>query len=447
MNLVGEIGIKTGESPRTYGFDDLCAQFLASVQQASHGYWENRDVDATPHEDFLAISWRGSLEYWIAREYWKVRERKRRKAREKGFNPDSRRGWLGNGPVLIDEGAEKEARGTYGNCRERPHTCEAIVFYKTANIAPASLIEMAPGVQQAFADAPLHTFFVIGREQRPRPSGEALEFSSFRPLSLGGPHRQPDKLVRALLDIIFPKKADRVEAEGDGGCKLCIVAGCLALVLVLGLSAAFAVPQSRSRLLDWLGIAEQAAVEAMDLRLTDLEQQYRVLREQRDIVSITRPEPGEGLDARLAGIEAELDRLGGLIEARGGQTDGAARTSLDMPACLPVENRGGRMVPAYLFRAELSDAGIRVLSTEPVYSMPETVRSTGDVPALGLSLPAGPMSPAAFEAAMRPVSDVSRAAGCRHFVLLAEDEPGAADRYIAQRAAVERHFYLYRLQS
>ncbi len=111
-------------------------------------------------------------------------------------------------------------------------------------------------------------------------------------------------------------------------------------------------------------------------------------------------------------------------------------------ACLPVRRQGDRVFPTFLYAITLDHD--TTLSLRPLSDGLDAARLRGftDLPdqaAFQLGLPA-------FEALVRPVSAQAQARSCRQFVLLIENDPQDAERYIARREAVERHFYVFRPQ-
>jgi len=448
-------------------FELLKTRIDKAVQErGTPGYWEDRHVEASVSDEFLALSWEGSKDYWAARSWArKLKGLSKSLADRPSYLPDIRQ--------RREEEIAKAIGKQFREKRPGPYALECFVFFKTSNIAPAALVHMAHGCVPAFENAPLHTYFVIRREQPAVDKYEDLYFTAFKADTKT--HRDEDALIRHLFDSIYLPKAP---IDGGGTetepCRLCRTLGLLALVLLLAAAVALAIPQSRERLFDALGLARQAQVDAVSGELSELRAEYDALAAQAlqlslDLEQARAAELETGgapdvpddmadeaaaaheaaetdLRARLAETEAELARLAGLLEQRGAPVPDD-RMPLGLPPCLPVEPtaspHGG--APGYLFDIRLSGAGIALRSPRGPFALSDADRADPDFP-VDLTYPADPLSVPAFERLASPISRAAAEAGCAQYVLLREGAAGGRDRYIAQRDAVERHFYVYRPQ-
>lgn|GEM_PF-2990217 len=454
----------TAAAPSQAGrFEALKTRIDKAVQErGAPGYWEDRHVESSVSAEFLALSWEGSKDYWAARN-WARKQKSLSKslADRPSYLPDIRK--------KREEDIAKAIGKQFKEKRPGPYALECFVFFKTSNIPPAALVHMAHGCVPAFENAPLHTYFVIRREQPAVDKYEDLYFTGFKADTKT--HRDEDALIRHLFESIYLPKAPGGDDKngGGGGGALWPWLALFALALVLVLALALAIPQSRQRLFAMLGLAQQAEVDAVSGALSALRAEYDALAEQAQRLSLDleqaraatpgnrdAPADPDGMAAaedneadlrtRLADTEAELARLAGELEQRGAALPDD-RMPLGLPPCLPVEPttrpRGG--APGYLFDIRLSEAGIQLRAPEGPFALSDADRADPDFPA-GLTYPAEALSVPAFERLVGPVSRAAAGAGCAQYVLLREGAAGGRDRYIAQRDAVERHFYVYRPQ-
>lgn len=231
-------------------FADLKTRLDQLVQHKALAHWEDSEAQSSAHDSFLAFSWTGSLEYWIAHAYT--------------ADPDAIRDALGqqrryrNNPDALEAAVEaaclaeaRKTRARFKDLAPGPHACERFVFFKTSNILPPSLMQMAPALEAGFLDHPLHTYFVIGRDQEPVPSGQRRQYSPFRVHGSGA--RTQEGVARALAGRAFPAACpalseaaprDRRPAAGPGLRGLAVPAIMLALVLA-GAAAWFFIPTIR----------------------------------------------------------------------------------------------------------------------------------------------------------------------------------------------------------
>ena len=442
----------TGSVTQSARFGALKEQLDQAVQtRLAKGYWDSgRDVDVSAHDEFLAISWRGKVSYWAARA-WDRKLRQLDKVRSslpEGARVDREK--------QLDDAA-KDIRDRFQHRHDGPYALESFVFFKTSNIAPPSLVHMASHCVEAFQQAPLHTHFVIHRFQGVVDKGEALRFCGFE--AERKTPRDPADLCKGLIEQIFPKEARVYKDSPPPGCPLCVFLAALGILLTLILVGVFAYPDSRSAALDWLGIAKTDELDGFSDRLDALEARYQALEleAQRPGVvaasgpdvtagaALDQPDPERGDSAETRGqILAELAELRQAL-ADAGRPVPDRDLPLGLPPCLPVVATGSPHggAPGYLYAITLGRAGITVSEPTGVHALSAEDRADPDFPTT-LPQASSPLPIPVFEALVAPVSARAAAAGCAHYVLLSEDETSGWAGYIAQREAVERHFYVYR---
>jgi hypothetical protein len=383
----------------------------------------NRIVSLTAHEDHLAVSWKRTQADWTCIKFNKDVD-----AAQRAMPDEQALSSAGKAVFLL---RHRDEFGSLGDkAKEQNFNVERYVFYKTSPAVPAGLSEMAPDCAELYRKAPLHHYFVIGRCEYPNNGPRPNMFSAWS--VIGTPFAKMSELLSHLEQEIRPKLVPELFYV-DRWSRLCvflkIFIGVIIVVAIAAPLVGWLCPDWRDRFYNWAGLATNAQIEDVRLELNS-----------------TRSEFDERISALEAGgnsvnLEAEIGRLSGVIEELAVERDRSIPASnLSVQACLPVDREGGRFVPTYLYVATaLPDGTLNLASLAGGLDASAT---------LGFEQPTeiirGNLTIPQFESIVSPVSDEARSRNCRHFVLLMENDPEDASRYIAQRDAVERHFYIYR---
>jgi len=409
----------------TNRFVDIKTRLYQAVQKAGHEYWEARNVDVTAHGNFLALSWSGTEEYWMALEF----RRKQRNSQTK----------LNTGFRASEESLDhigQLVRKSYAFCESGRYSLEAYIFFKTSNIAPAELVQMAPGLVQAFADAPLHSYFVIRRAQNAVPKGQSKTFGGWEVIT---PYeRESEAVIKALIKQIYPEKCPPLRKTPK--CVFCWIVGSILALLLAVTAGLTAYEPSRDWLLSRFDPAGQGRLDDLDSRVSELE---ALNRERTQIVQFNRDSDADRLseiDARLETISGQIDSMVSLLPlpASGDAVSGrTGRRSLDAPPCLAADN--GQPLTPYIIRI-----GETAMSVMPVHSALETNRQQSRPFQHLSSFTNMNVTERAFMDFAQPIYGESLERNCRHFVVLLETDPESASRYIDRRALVERYFYIIR---
>lgn len=399
-------------------FAELKVQLDQGIQDRTQLRKIHRSVDVSAHREFLTLSWLGDLDYWrslaIDREAARLHKRPEYKHASKG---------------RLRRIARKDVLDRFAHRQERLHAVERMVFFKTCDLIPEALEKMAPDCVAGYREAPLHRHVVLERWQAPTDKGTELEFSRWRLQPAF--HRSAAAVVASLLADIFPTRLP--DPRPGPPWWWWLVAVLVSVLLLAGYLACN--PEISARLSTTSVVTEN---DRRDQELADLRSQMEQLLNEQALA-------GEHLDAEarahLLRLESELTALSARLAALASLQ--ASETSFDhvgAAACLPVRREGDRVFPTFLYAITLDrDAtlslrplaeGLQAARERGFTTMPEQAASRLDI--------------AAFEALVRPVSEEARSRSCRHFVLLIENDPQDAGRYIARREAVERHFYVFR---
>ena len=383
----------------------------------------DREARVFGHEGFLTLSWQGDLDYW-RRIDLDCRVQEQRKAPGNGNVSRAKLRRLNIEPV----------RKHYADKRKLLYIFERVVFFKTSHLIPKTLQKLTTECDDAYREAPLHRYVVVERCQKPADKGAEPVFGCWQiqpVFHLGG-----DETATALLAEIYPKTVqDRLNPVF-----LWLIAVALTAVLVSGIALARHAPALEQRVLSFIGRldpareAELAGLERLRARLAQMEETYQTLRENVEAGRV-----GEAATAtRLAGLDLEISGLWERLAAL--PLSGPAMDRVGEAACLPVRHEGDRVFPTFLYAITLDrDA---TLSLRPLVDGMESARDHGftavpDQASFQLEIPA-------FESLVSSTSSEAQARSCRHYVLLIENDPQDAGRYIAGREAVERHFYVFR---
>lgn len=420
-------------------FDTLSADLRSAA--ASIVTRDCREITATAHDGFMTVSWSGDREYKLALEFEKA-WRNHKKARTQ----------LERSQHLRPENEDKERERIGTECRRRipkggpPHfVYECYVFHKSSDLIPPALEQMHPALVALFRRAPLHHFFLIERCEVRADHGGGKVFTEW---SNEKNHASAGELIAALKARICPppcpgqddKEPTKFPHIPWAAIGFFVLALILAIILLVqGFLSGTADGSGNSTVLSGPTTSGQAVFEeaAPQSDLSRLHEEHAAMAAQLDALA---GQPGEAAAmeqiAALAGTVAHLtEEIGGEIRTGG----------LDLPPCLPVRGTGGRRVPAYLFMAYVADAGITPVRLQPAAPAAGWAEAAAALPYVAAP-PARPLTAAEFAAQSRPLFEASEAAGCRHFVMLVEDDPRDAGAYIANRQAVEDHFYIYRLR-
>lgn len=395
--------------------------------------WGQRSIQASFEDEFFAVSWQGDRAYlrgqaWEEAEARIAKDLKRR--RQAGIAPrdlvELRKRLRAEAVETIHERFEPKDDG--------PYAYECFVFFKSSNLVPPSLVEMAPNCQQAFLDAPLHNHLIISRHQPAVDREEKPVFTNFQ--ALEETPRTQAEVVELLLKRIYPEKCPMKEDKKEAVCVWCwMLTGCLALMLIL-IGAFLLWEGNRQRVMDYLGWVDAAVVEELQERHDRLLDDYAALaRERRDVEVITA---GEDNHAQLAAIDAQLRELAAAIRAEGGQVPGP----LGLRPCMDSADVRASNTPVYLYDITLGPAGLQVSEPAGGYAIGPDERRHADFP--GALPAAGIYTPERFAAVMRPLFRQGRERGCAYYVLLRDGELNSRDGYIDQRNAVEGLFNVYR---
>ncbi|WP_417483595.1 hypothetical protein [Maricaulis salignorans] len=398
-------------------FKELKVQLDQAVQDQTSSIKVHRCVDISAHRDFLTLSWLGDLDYWRSHAVDAEVRRRRKLPENKGVSEERlRRLSL---PLILKRHAHKQ---------ERAYALERVVFFKTANLVPETLEKMAPDCVPGYREAPLHRHIVLARCEKAVDKGGEPEFTRWRVQTKF--HRLASDVIKSLSDEIFPKPLPERRK------RRWIWLVCLA-ILVAALGAATAVltvPELKTRFLPHPLHVDRDELESLRTQLAEMVEVDQALRDQ--IAA------GRQVDAETATRLTELDQEIAALWARLAAlpVPGTQMDRIGQAACLPVRHEGDRAFPTFLYAITLDrDAS---LSLRPLADGVEMARNRGftEMP----EQPASQLGIAAFETLVRPTSNEARARSCRHFVLLIENDPQDAGRYIARREAVERHFYVFR---
>lgn len=430
-------------------FKSLCGAIHDLAQ--GHGA-ANRQVRAEASSEFAAVSWSGDKAYKLARAYRRDLAAAEKKAAKPVPEPDARASRCrqprtppaSSRPASVlnnfDVGRIRAAcEARYKHVRAHAYAHELYIFYKQSELAPQTLRELAPGLLTNLAAIPLHHFYIVSREQPAVDVAEAVQFTpwSLEPTSF----RTTEDLLGALKRRIFPEPPPPPPPPPCCWWKIILV-----IILVMGLAAG-AAWYWRDTLAVWLGsepppapsssVSEEPRLAALEAGLESVSADVSALT--------TRYHRLEADLAELAARGASAAQLRQAADALVRLSPDAGATSglaggLDLPPCLPVRERGGRRIPAYLFVAVIGEAGITAVPRTPHPGEPDLRPYLDQLPYLGRSVDAQ-----AFRAGSRALFDQSEADQCRHYVLLSAAAEGPAREYAALRQAVEENFYVYRL--
>ena len=379
----------------------------------------DRAAYVSAEEDFLALSWQGDLDYWRRIDLdHRVEEQSKTPGNSKVSKENLRR--LNLGPML-ERYAEK---------RKLLYIFERIVFFKTSHLIPKSLEKLTSECDDAYREAPLHRYIVLERCQKPADKGvdPVLGCWQVQPIF----HLGDAELAAALLAEIYPKPLPKSRK-----CWLKWLWIICIAVLVSAMAAAtvlLTAPELRDWILPRPDHIDRSELESLREQLAAMGETDQALRDQLAanslVDAVTELHLGE-LDREIAELWARMAAL---------PVSGTQMDRIGEAACLPVRREGDRVFPTFLYAITLDREA--TLSLRPLADGLDAARLRGftdlpDQPAFQLGIPA-------FESLVRPVSAQAQARSCRHFVLLIENDPQDAQRYIARREAVERHFYVFR---
>lgn len=407
-----------------------------------------REPIASVHDEFLTVSWTGDREYKLALAFgkaWKQHLRSRAEAEK-------------TGQFLREKDIDSRERiGT--ECRKRirkggpaSYAYECYVFFKSNDLVPLTLAQMHPALVPLFRRAPLHHYFLVERYEVAADHGNGKVFTEWKgDKTFATKGHLIDDLKSRLCPAPCPGKDD-----GEGGGPWHIPWKAIAIVLLSAsvlVLAAFVLLQyldhrggtgGMDRVETVVGAADR--VPEPDVRnATALPgSEFEALRAGQDALAaqldalVTQPGQAAVLEriTVLAGTVAVLtERVGGEMQTGG----------LDLPPCLPVREAGGQRIPAYLFMAYVGESGITPVAIAHGTGEDGRAAAAASLPYI-VAAPTAPLSAADFAAQSRGLFEASEAAGCRHYVMLVEDDPRSAPAYIANRQAVEDYFYIYRLR-
>ena len=420
---------------------ELSDQLHETVRARSVTYWQDRMVSTTVHSEFLAVSWSGDREYRLAQAYEKASRRFRKRR-----DPDTGFGWGADRTERDRTKLVHDLRERYAFKQNRRYAEECYVFYKSSEIAPVTLTSIAPTLLPAFYAAPLHHFFVIRRHQPVAERDDSVAYTAWTVAE--PPARTAQDMIKQITDSMFPKKCPDNPAPPPRPLILIFITGLLILALIA--SAVW-----------WFWGAGREQFERF-VTLSDPSPsaspstQMPVLTTDSPVLPASTDGRFGQVEAQIASIEARLVDLvthdqiathqaeirGLLGEMQDAQAQGAGDVDtggLDLPACLPVRQVGGHRVPTYLFVAVFSARGITAIAPGNDDAQAASIRN--QLPYIGQTVDAD-----RFVEESRALFAQSQGQGCRHYVMLLDNEAGEVSSYIAQRQAVEDHFYIYRIR-
>lgn len=379
----------------------------------------HRCVDASAHREFLTLSWLGDLDYWRSRAVDQEADRLANMPQSKGV-PKARLWRLSLATVLE----------RYAHKRERNYALERVVFFKTSNLIPETLEKMAPDCVPDYREAPFHRHIVLARSEKAVDIGGEPEFTRWRVQPKF--HRLASDVVKSLIREIFPTSLPKRRKRWPWW--LSIIVFTLLASLIAAAAALVTLPELRDRLLPPSDHVARSELQSLRDQLASMGEADQALREQLAAGSLA----DAGTEQRLGELDHEITELWARLAAL--PVSDAQMDSIDQPACLPVRHEGDRVFPTFLYAITL-DRDV-TLSLRPLAEGVEAARLRGftdlpDEPAFALGI-------LEFETLVRPASLEAENRSCRHFVLLIENDPQDAQRYIARREAVERHFYVFR---
>ena len=422
---------------------ELSDQLHETVRARSVTYWQDRMVSTTVHSEFLAVSWSGDREYRLAQAYEKASRRFRKRR-----DPDTGFGWGADRTERDRTKLVHDLRERYAFKQNRRYAEECYVFYKSSEIAPVTLTSIAPTLLPAFYAAPLHHFFVIRRHQPVAERDDSVAYTAWTVAE--PPARTAQDMIKQITDSMFPKKCPDSDVRGGGDIPWGLIVATGFLILVLMATAAWWFwGEGRDQFERLVALSDPSPPASPTTQMPVLTTDSPVLPASTD------GRFGQ-VEAQLASIEARLVDLvthdqiathqaeirGLLGEMQDAQAQGAGDVDtggLDLPACLPVRQVGGHRVPTYLFVAVFSARGITAIAPGNDDAQAASIRN--QLPYIGQTVDAD-----RFVAESRTLFAQSQGQGCRHYVMLLDNEAGEVSSYIAQRQAVEDHFYIYRIR-
>lgn len=400
-------------------FKELKVQLDQEVQDQTSQRKIHRSVDASAHREFLTLSWVGDLDYWRSRAVDQEVDRLAKIPQGKDV-PKARLRRLSLATVLE----------RYAHKRERNYALERVVFFKTSNLIPETLEKMAPDCVPEYREAPFHRHIVLARSEKAVDKGCEPEFSRWRVQPKF--HRLASDVIKSLIREIFPTPLPKRRKRWAWW--LWIIGFTVFASLVAAAAVLVAVPELRPHFLQSKEHIDPDEWARLQARLALMAATDQALRDQLATGELADAEA----ERRLGVLDDEVAELWARLAAL--PVPGAQMDRVGGAACLPVRHEGDRVFPTFLYAITLDRDD--TVSLRPLADGLEAARLRGftDLP----DQPAFQLGIAAFDSLVRPVSAEAQARSCRHFVLLIENDPQDAQRYIARREAVERHFYVFR---
>lgn len=412
----------------------LLKQLFDQSQQDWSGKWGSRDIETSYEDEFFAVSWTGDHEYLRACAWNEAQEDIRRELNRRRIAGVSGRDYR-RARERVEQAYADQIHERFQHKHAGPYANECFVFYKSANLLPPALVEMAPNCQQAFLDAPLHNYLIISRHQPAIDKAEKRGFSSFE--ALEATPRGQQEIVDLLLKRIYPERCPVKSEPQKRSCVWCWSVAASALLL-LAIAAVFVLWEgNRQKILDYFGWVDASVVAEVRAQRDQLMEDYRELSQQRLLEDATRGADDTALassaeqEEQLARIASAIEELGGRIPEHWGY-----RPCIDS-AAVRASN-----APVYLYDITPSVNGLIVSEPRGQFAILAEERLHPEFPD---SLPAfGSYSVADFQATMAPLQQSGSAMDCAFYVLLRDGELDDATMYREQRSAVEAVFQIYR---
>jgi hypothetical protein len=302
----------------------------------------------------------------------------------------------------------------------------AYVFFKSDNIVPFEFRHQLPGFEQAWDQAPLNTFILITRLQRPADVGTEVVFTPWQvekhcPVTV-------EEVLEILMKLVsVPPRPRRINRDYSPPPRRWWWWPALAGVALLAL------------LLSVVLLIRLTFVEARVQRLTDvtiqleieIEETQQALADARaDLAAARRSQSASA--AEIAALQLRVDQLEDEIARM------RARSGLDKAPCMRRDPADRRPQPAFLFDVALDQRGLRV---DPRHAGLEDLSRHGLRP--DPSMFDRYLSLSEFERLAEPIYDLSVERDCRYTVVVERGRHDSARAYQEQMDAVTQRFYIY----
>lgn len=303
---------------------------------------------------------------------------------------------------------------------------DAYVFFKSDNIVPFEFRHQLPGFEQAWDEAPLNTFVLVTRHQRPTDEGSDVVFTPWRvekecPVSV-------EEVVNILKAMTFQKPRPTLISRNDRCDPCCwwcwvafVVAGVVALAVIALLVVRLFYAEARVQRLTDVTIQLEIEIEETQQALADA---------RADLAAARRSQSASA--AEIAALQLRVDQLEDEVARM------RARSGLDKAPCMRRDPADRRPQPAFLFDVALDQRGLRV---DPRHAGLEDLGRHGLHP--DPSMFDRYLSLSEFERLAEPIYDLSVERDCRYTVVVERGRHDSARAYQEQMDAVTQRFYIY----